>query len=371
MTFVQRLANLGFASYDAYLHGEHWQEFKQKYRASGRPMRCAACGGGPIQLHHHNYERLGRESLHDITPLCGPHHEAVHNILKANTWFVQDTEKAITIIQEKLPKASWKKIDDSPVKDAAKRRAINEAAQRKLKAEKKARKAAKREERTKQSAMTAEVFRKFSEIYKELRDAGFKHPLVPLDYVPEMVNLARFVKYLNRIRTKQAKDVRREKLYAWKNKAAKHKPLNHDFADPLTVFKAISSGFRAPKTVVMEPKKKKIHGARMTCPCCKKTLRREYFSFVLSLASYQETFPRSFLTNWERSQFVLSLASYQETFPRSFLTNWERSQFVLSLASYQETFPRSFLTNWERSQDAFNATWKSFVCLTCISHGYG
>lgn len=80
--FHERLAGLGFASYQDYLNGDHWRDFKKRYVAAKMPTTCAVCGCKPVQLHHHSYDRLGKEEFADITPLCRAHHEAVHEWLK-------------------------------------------------------------------------------------------------------------------------------------------------------------------------------------------------------------------------------------------------------------------------------------------------
>jgi hypothetical protein len=98
--FHDRLAALGFGSYADYLAADHWKDFKQQYRESGRPRTCAVCGGGLVQLHHHDYSRLGSESLDDVTPLCREHHAAVHGWLKANGKMVNATHKAVAALKD-------------------------------------------------------------------------------------------------------------------------------------------------------------------------------------------------------------------------------------------------------------------------------
>lgn len=91
--------DLGFDSYDAYLRSPHWKQFKASYKASGRSMRCAVCNHGPIQLHHHTYERIGQERLTDVTPLCGTHHQAVHDWLKERKLHVSRTASAVAFLK--------------------------------------------------------------------------------------------------------------------------------------------------------------------------------------------------------------------------------------------------------------------------------
>lgn len=110
MRFAERLASLGFDTYEAYLRSDHWKAFKASYRSSGRSILCAVCNGKPIQLHHHSYERLGHELLTDITPLCREHHEAVHIWLKTRKASVRKTGQAITCLRnEKTAKSGSKK----------------------------------------------------------------------------------------------------------------------------------------------------------------------------------------------------------------------------------------------------------------------
>ncbi len=103
MRFSERLQSLGFSDYQTYLASPHWQEFKQCYRASGLPMLCAVCGSKPIQLHHHDYTRLGSEQLADVTPLCRTHHEEIHGVLKENRWPVNLTARAVLILRGAEP----------------------------------------------------------------------------------------------------------------------------------------------------------------------------------------------------------------------------------------------------------------------------
>lgn len=59
-------------------------------------MTCAVCNRNPVQLHHHTYVRLGCEELDDVTPLCRPHHEGVHEWLKqSGRIFVEFTHEAV------------------------------------------------------------------------------------------------------------------------------------------------------------------------------------------------------------------------------------------------------------------------------------
>jgi hypothetical protein len=104
MRFADKLRELGFASYDDYLLGEHWQRFKSEYARSAMPQGCMACGNRTRDLHHVTYKRLGAERLKDVLPLCRVHHEQVHRLLKDAGKFVEDTLWAIGKIGPKRVK---------------------------------------------------------------------------------------------------------------------------------------------------------------------------------------------------------------------------------------------------------------------------
>jgi hypothetical protein len=106
MTFKERLSSLGFSTYQDYLESDHWQNFRERYKKAGRPMRCAVCKGGPIQLHHHDYSRLGHETFADVDSLCGDHHQAVHAWLKERKFSVQKTAKAINALESQWRNSS-------------------------------------------------------------------------------------------------------------------------------------------------------------------------------------------------------------------------------------------------------------------------
>lgn len=68
------------ASYAAYLRSDHWQNVKTRYRTSKLPQSCVVCGAERVDLHHRTYERLGRERLTDLVPLCREHHGEAHRL---------------------------------------------------------------------------------------------------------------------------------------------------------------------------------------------------------------------------------------------------------------------------------------------------
>jgi hypothetical protein len=103
---------LGFQTYDDYLKSDHWEGFKDRYRSSNLPKTCAVCGSKRIQLHHHTYERIGSESLEDVTPLCDRHHKWVHEWLDSNVKPVSCTLEAVEFVRSvdrKKPKRKKRK----------------------------------------------------------------------------------------------------------------------------------------------------------------------------------------------------------------------------------------------------------------------
>jgi hypothetical protein len=75
-----RLLSLGYGSYDDYLRSSHWQAVKARYRASDQPQDCICGETDGLQLHHMTYERIGGESLADLTPLCASCHAMIHTL---------------------------------------------------------------------------------------------------------------------------------------------------------------------------------------------------------------------------------------------------------------------------------------------------
>jgi len=71
------LRKQGYANYGDYLRSAHWRRLRAEYRASDLPQSCI-CGEWETQLHHITYERVGRERLSDLVPLCPSCHNLVH-----------------------------------------------------------------------------------------------------------------------------------------------------------------------------------------------------------------------------------------------------------------------------------------------------
>lgn len=67
-------------NYTEYLNSQHWIEFRERYKRI-RDWRCATpeCGQTEeLDLHHLTYERVGKERLDDVVPLCRYHHVLAH-----------------------------------------------------------------------------------------------------------------------------------------------------------------------------------------------------------------------------------------------------------------------------------------------------
>ena len=77
-------------SYDRYMHSAAWTRgrnrwLEQHYTRSEEPPVCVVCGAGRFELHHLDYDRLGRETYDDLLPLCREHHRALHDAWDAST----------------------------------------------------------------------------------------------------------------------------------------------------------------------------------------------------------------------------------------------------------------------------------------------
>lgn len=67
--------------YMKYLNSEDWRSTRDRFFASPSVEHvCVVCGSERVQLHHRTYERLGRERLTDLVPLCAEHHTEAHRI---------------------------------------------------------------------------------------------------------------------------------------------------------------------------------------------------------------------------------------------------------------------------------------------------
>ena len=75
---------VGQFEYRDYMNSAAWEAVKRRYRNSTLPQKCLVCGNSQVHLHHRSYDRLGRERLNDLVPLCQEHHRGVHDFAKAH-----------------------------------------------------------------------------------------------------------------------------------------------------------------------------------------------------------------------------------------------------------------------------------------------
>jgi hypothetical protein len=92
-----RLGQLGM-TYREYLESEHWANLKRRYRASNLPQMCLGCNDPRVQMHHRTYQRIGREELTDIIPLCKACHDKVHDYCRGNSMHVKDTHAVMRVV---------------------------------------------------------------------------------------------------------------------------------------------------------------------------------------------------------------------------------------------------------------------------------
>lgn len=68
--------------YLEYLGSEEWMVKRGRRLAIGKG-RCAVCGVEEgLQVHHLTYERIFREEMGDLLPLCERHHEAAERLVR-------------------------------------------------------------------------------------------------------------------------------------------------------------------------------------------------------------------------------------------------------------------------------------------------
>lgn len=74
-----RLRQLGYKSYRAYIGSLEWRALRADYWADPHtPKDCAVCGNEARILHHRTYERVGAERFEDLAPFCDTCHSLVH-----------------------------------------------------------------------------------------------------------------------------------------------------------------------------------------------------------------------------------------------------------------------------------------------------
>lgn len=71
--------NFGYKDYESYLKSEYWSSFKKRYKEAGKLQSCLVCGNKKYNLHHVTYERICREEIDDVIPLCSECHKKEHS----------------------------------------------------------------------------------------------------------------------------------------------------------------------------------------------------------------------------------------------------------------------------------------------------
>ena len=97
----KKLQELGFSSYQSFLHGDYWQGVRRQFQDSkycskdseGR-ICCIACGKTepPFHIHHKTYLHLGSEHMHleDLALVCPDCHDEIHNRFESNLWYATE-----------------------------------------------------------------------------------------------------------------------------------------------------------------------------------------------------------------------------------------------------------------------------------------
>ena len=85
---ASRLKLLGFQSYKDYLKSDLWEKNKTKFKNCPHMRKHIAKNGwccefclqkGMLSVHHWTYKRLGAEYMYDLSLICTPCHEKIHN----------------------------------------------------------------------------------------------------------------------------------------------------------------------------------------------------------------------------------------------------------------------------------------------------
>ncbi len=77
-----RFNNKKQSGYEKYLNSDHWM-FISRMKRRAVDNKCERCGmPRNLQVHHLNYDCLGRERLEDLKVLCRQCHKREHGISK-------------------------------------------------------------------------------------------------------------------------------------------------------------------------------------------------------------------------------------------------------------------------------------------------
>ena len=86
-------------AYEKYIKSKAWSKKRAQYWArAGRSCKVKGCGStSDLQVHHHTYERLGKENLFDLVGVCKSHHEEIHALHDAT-----GREESLTRVTERV-----------------------------------------------------------------------------------------------------------------------------------------------------------------------------------------------------------------------------------------------------------------------------
>jgi Na+-translocating ferredoxin:NAD+ oxidoreductase RnfC subunit len=66
--------------YRNYLNSDHWHDFKTMIKVKYGCIKCGVCGSTKnTNIHHLNYNHLGKEKLSDVVVLCRYCHKKYHD----------------------------------------------------------------------------------------------------------------------------------------------------------------------------------------------------------------------------------------------------------------------------------------------------
>lgn len=71
----------GKTEYNKYLKSKWWKDRREKYWLKNKTI-CFCCKLEASELHHYNYNVLGKEKDSDLIPLCRKCHQDIHDNVK-------------------------------------------------------------------------------------------------------------------------------------------------------------------------------------------------------------------------------------------------------------------------------------------------
>ncbi len=98
--------------YKAYLQSDRWREVREQRLHIGR-WKCAACEETrDLEIHHLTYERIFKEEMADLIPLCKRCHKLAEGLIKEGilTRTGNVLELAATTVR-KISSYPWKRIE--------------------------------------------------------------------------------------------------------------------------------------------------------------------------------------------------------------------------------------------------------------------